>query len=203
MVSQIELVQSNVYPGSNLICVHNPIVFIANATYSGEPPNTLDCIIKDENEVTLGTYKCIPWLDIGATTRQFIFVADQILRGFMGSFDDFIQSDGSLEYCEGFTKKFHIYFNKYQEVISVGMYIVALQGVRQFGDDLNAIEIFNNVAKTYIGAANKPVYVYCYNDNIANDISINPGSNLDNILLDYDDTELADYDDQLLTGKTT
>jgi hypothetical protein len=174
-VSSIDMVQTNITGESNLIAVHNPVIFSFNANYSGTAPTVVHVDIYDSDDVNLGTFKCIPYADLTATIRQFIFVADTILRGFMGSFDDFVQSAGSLEYCENFTKEFRLRFYVYSEAYT-DISIVALCAARQFGDDQNAESIYNSEAQTYITAEGKPVYLYIYNESEDNDIGIVPGA---------------------------
>jgi hypothetical protein len=199
-VSSIDMVQTNITGVSNLMCVHNPLVFIFNATYSGTAPNLIYCRVYDIDDVLLGTYKCIPYAEVSGTIRQFIFIADSILRGLMDEFDDFVQTSGSLVHCEGFSKFFRLNFYVQYET-ETDLEIVALHGSRQYGDDPNAENIFENEAQTYITAEDKPVYMYIYNDDEDNVIGDDPG-NLDEVILDYDDEEFADFDDELFTAIT-
>lgn len=200
-ITAIDIVQSNVTNDSNLMSVHSPLVFIVNATFTGSPPELLYCSVFNSDAEVLGLFKCIPYQDILSTIRQFIFVADSILRGFMEDFNDFVQSSGSIEYCDGITKEFTLKFWE-PMYFDVELDIVALHCVRQFGDDPNAENIFENEAQTYIGIENKPVYLYFYNDDTSNIISTDPGLP-ESILLDYDDVEFADLDDELLTAITS
>lgn len=172
-VSSIDMVQDNITGESNLMCVHNPLVFVFNATYSGTAPTLIYCQIYDEDSVLLGTYKCIPYAEVSGLIRQFIFNADSILRGLMEDFDDFYQASGTMVYVEGMTKVFTLRFISLYETYT-DVSIVALHGARQYGDDPNAEAIFNNEAKTYIGAEGKPVYMYIYNDDVTNVIGDKP-----------------------------
>ena len=199
-ISAYDMVQDNITNDSNLVSVHNPLVFKINVTYSSTAPEILYCKIYDDSSTLLGTFKCIPWQDILATVRQFIFVADGILRGLMDDFDDFQQSSGSIQYCDGMTKFFNIQFADFVTPIdSAEVDIVAIHAVRQFGSDQNAEDIFLNEAKTYIGAENKPVYAYFYNDDEANTVSINPGGGNDRFV-DYDGSPFVDTDSNNFVG---
>jgi hypothetical protein len=201
-VSSIDLIESNYTGNSNLICIHNPVIFIVQANYIGAAPEYLEALLYDEDDVLLGTFRCIPYLDVTTTSRQFIFVADQIMRGYMGNFDDVLQTGGSLEYIEDRTKVFKLRFQKYMEAITGEYVVVALHGVRQFGDDQNAVSIYNNEPQVYYGAEDMPVYVYFYNNDPDAYISMTIGGGSDEVLLDYDDEEFADFDDELLTALT-
>jgi len=200
MITSIDIVQSNITGDCNLISLHNPVVFIAQANYTGVAPEYIDVDVYDSLNVLLGTYRCIPWLDVSTSTRQFIFIADKILRGFMEDLDYFIQSGGSLAYCPDSTKIFKLQFKRYAEATAAMFTIVALHGVRQFGENPAAESVFANEALTYIGAAETPIYFYYYNDDVDNIIATTEGySDRDNFV-EYNGDNFIEYDDSYFIG---
>lgn len=203
-ITNIAISENNIEGDSDLMAVHNPLVFTINATFTGAAPELLYARVYDEDDVLLGTFKCIPYQDLTATIRQFMFIASDILRGFMDGFDDEAQSAFSLAFMENFTKVFNIEFDS-QETPSGSedeVEVVALHGVRQFGDNPNAENIFNNVALTYYGSENKPIYVYCYNDDAADTITITPGLDDDNFI-EYDGDYFIDSSGNYFVGVGT
>ena len=198
-ITSIDIYQGNTENG-NLISVHNPVSFIVTATYSATAPTLLYCDIYNADSELLGRYKCIPYVDVSGTQRQFIFIADIILRGFMDQYNDFVQSANIIEYCDGFTKEFNLIFT--DDTVSEELNIVVLHSARQFSQTVENTEVFNNEPLTYIGVEGEATYVYFYNDNETNVIGNNPGGSDDLVLTDYDDEGFADFDDELLTALT-
>jgi hypothetical protein len=195
-ITAVNIAQNNIVGDSNLMAVHSPLIFLINASYSGASPENFYCKVYDEDDTLLGTFKCIPYLDILATLRQFMFIADSILRGFMYDFSDELQSAGSLEHIEDMTKIFKLEFGDFVTAFTDEITIVALHSNRQFGEDINQTEIFNNEDKTYYGYEGKPVYMYIYNDSEANSITTVPIESGYDYALDYDDTIFADAVDE-------
>ena len=175
-ITSINITQDNFIGDSNLLAVHSPIIFIITANFTGSAPEILYCKVLDNLDDELGVFKCIPYLDVLATSRQFLFIADGILKGFMEPFDDFVQTSGSVEYCPGFTKEFTLRFYGDPSYIITELPIVAIHASRQFGESVNTEDIFNNEARTYIFLENKQGYVYFYNSDEANVIGTNPGT---------------------------
>jgi hypothetical protein len=178
-VEAVTIFQDNITGrnGSDLLAVHSPLIFIADAEYSGSPPDYLYVHIYDvPGLVYLGSFKMIPYKDTSGTHRQFMFISDSILRGLMEDFPDFVQTGESFDIVEDITKPFYLVFSDSTidepDPEDIGLTIMALTGSRQFGDDPNAEEIYNNSLDTYYGAVNKPVYVYFYNDNAANVLTV-------------------------------
>lgn len=174
-VTLLTVIQDNkVISGSDLLCVHSPLIFIIDAEYTGTAPDAIYVKVQDVPAYTLlGTYKLIPYLDTSSTHRQFIFIADAIIRGLMEDFPDFVQSGQSLVPVADIIKKFSLVFiDTLEAVMGLEVIFMALCATRQFGDNPNAIEIFNNDVDTYHGAVNKPVYVYFYNDLATNVITV-------------------------------
>lgn len=198
-ITAVNISQDNIQDESNLVAVHSPLIFLVNADYTGAAPEVLYCDVYDSDDVLLGRFKCIPYVDLTSTLRQFMFIADSILRGFMESFDDEVQSGGSIEYVDNITKEFTLEFLDTTEAFTDTVDIVACHAVRQFGEDPNMETIFWNEAKTYYGYENKPVYVYIYNDNIGNIVGTTPGETGFEYALDYDDEIFTDAVDDPFT----
>lgn len=203
-VTAIDIVQDNTVGDSDLIAVHNPVVFKINVTYTGSAPDIVYARVFDSTPTLLGTFKCVPYVDVTTNIRQYIFIADSILRGYMeDEFEDFVQTGASLDYCDGITKEFRIDFDDYDTPLpAVPVYFTAIHAARQFGDENgpNAEDIFNNDAKVYYACEEKPVYLYVYNDDEANIIGTTSSIGDDYIACDYDDEDFEDsYDGELFT----
>ena len=203
MILSLTLSQSNVVEGSNLLPVHNPLIFICQAEYSGTPPDYIYADLYDKDDILLNTFKCIPYRDPIPTYREFLFIADKILKGYMDGLDDFVQGADTLEHVDNMTMEFKIVFRDPESnSADVEFEMVAIHAANQFGQNPNLHEVFNNETDTYIAYENKPVYIYFYNDNIANVLSVLDTSFQEVVALDYDDEEFADQDDVLLTIET-
>ena len=172
MISSLEIYQDNKIGDSNLMAVHSPLVFLIDANYSTTDPYFIYCKLYD-GETLLNTFRCIPYKDLTTTKRRFMFIADSILRGYMEGYDDFVQSSSSLAFVEDITKEFTLVFSDPDgDADDVSLDIVAMHGVSQFGENQNKVDIFSNESEIIIAANNKPCYVYFYNDDITNEISV-------------------------------
>jgi len=158
---------------SDLLAVHSPLTFLIDVTYSGVIPDILYCDVYDEDSVLLVTLKCIPYQDLTPTERRFIFIADSIIRGYMNEFDDFVQTENSFVHVPDITKIFELKFRDPDAGVSDEPAIfTAIQSAREFGENPNLTEIFNNEPQDYIAAKDEPAYVYFYNDNTTNILTI-------------------------------
>lgn len=187
-ISNIIITQDNIVSGSNLMPVHSPLIFIAEATYSGQTPDTLTARIYDIDDNLLNEYKAIPYEDPLATVRSFLFDSDLFLRSYMEDFDDELQLIDSVFFVSGPTKEFKISFYDADTLIeSTKLVINAIAGVAQFGQYPNLLHIFNNEAQTYISKKDAFVYVYYFNEaedtilQITKDGNFISGTNLPNI----------------------
>lgn len=193
MILGITVYQDNKVGNSNLLPVHSPLVFLVDVQYSGAAPNELYAILKDDNSVTLATFNCIPYQDILATVRRFAFVANDLIRGYMDGFDDQVTTAFSLTHIDDITKEFNLIFEAVgEDVSSENINFVAIHGANQFGMNPNKEDIYNNEPSEYIGVTNKPVYVYFYNNNINNVISLQQGGLTDVYALDYNSDYFTD-----------
>jgi len=196
-ITSIESYQSN-FTTDNILSVHNPLSFIVNVSYTGNAPDVLFCDVYDKDDVLLSRFRCIPYLDVSASIRQFLFKSDGVFRGFMDDLDDVIQTSGTLLEIVSMTKEFKLDFTDDSESLEIE--IVAMHSSRQFSESPNLTGI--NESKTYCGTEGDPVYVYYYNSDEGDNISNIPSGGDELGLLDFDDEEFADFDDQLLTGLT-
>lgn len=197
-ITSVTISQSNITDSINLLSVHNPLVFLIDVAYNTAAPELINVGIYDKDDVLLDTYVCIPYLD-STGVRQFAFIADDILRGYMGSIDDFRSNEKVLEYCDGITKEFTLnFYDPDTPATNDEVSFVAMHAAGQYSETpyLESIQI--NQDDTYYAAVGKPVYVYIYNDNEANIISVGTGEVEFQPLLDYDDVALLDFDDQYL-----
>lgn len=192
-VSAITISQDNKLTGCNLLAIHNPLVFLIDVTYSGETPQKLYCDVINSESVTLATYQCIPYQDI-SNYRQFAFVADQIIRGEMDDFKDYNSDERVLEFVPNITKQFTLKFY-IDETLSAETDFTACHAARQYGDSPAMQSISQNTNEnTYIAGEGRPVYIYFYNDDETNVITVGSAELEYLRLLDYDSVALLDFD---------
>lgn len=190
MITNIEILQNNVTDITNLVSFHNPITFFANVTYVGQIPETLTVLLNDENNISLGIFSAIPYKDIDSGTRQFIFIADKIVRSYLDDFYDYRSELNVLEFVPNITKSLFIFFvDDY-----TGKYdfckFVACHASRQFGENQNMVGIELNKEKTtYIATVGEVVYVYYYSAREGDTISVDTNYEY---LLDFDGTPFTD-----------
>lgn len=196
-ITDVTITQKNITDNVDLLSIHNPLVFIVDATYTGDIPEELNVKIYDEDDVLLNEFGCIPYSDTTGV-RQFAFVATDILKGYMGTFDDFKSAEKVLEYVDGITKIFKLVFYDPTDLEEDEVTFVAMHAARQFGDTPYLSSIYNNDDETYYAAVGMPVYCYVYNNDEDNVLTVNSGEIITNVLLDYDDVALVDSDDLYL-----
>ena len=164
-ISAINISQDNIVSGSNLMPVHSPFVFIAEATYSGSVPTDLYVIVYDLTGGILGQYKCIPHEDPLATVRTFLFDSAQFLRSFMEDIDDELQLNQTLEFVSAPIMGFDIeFYDRLTAVASSKLRIRTIAGAAQFSEYPNLTDIFLNTGTTYYKKVGSFVYVYLYAD---------------------------------------
>lgn len=173
-ITNISISQDNKVGESNLIPVHSPVIFIVDVTFTGLVPDTLKVQILDINDVLIDTYKCIPYKDLLATLRQFIFIADQPIRGLMEGFDDFAQLNETFIPVPDITLQLKL---KFVDPDNASTFVVEtfdfVHGAEQFGNNPNLVDQFNNENDIYFAPKDSFVYVYFYNDDAASDVNIN------------------------------
>ena len=177
-INTLTISQDNKAGGSNLMSIHNPLAFVCDAFYSGQAPSFIfvDVLI---DGVSVALFRAIPYKDLTGTLRQFIFQAADLIRGVMFSgvpFDDIPQAAGTFEFVENLTKEITIKFSDPDGVASdVTTDVVVCSAASQWGDasGANLTDLFNNTTKIYYVAKGGRGYVYFYNDDESNIISIN------------------------------
>ena len=190
MTSKIDIVQNNVTELTNLLSVHNPISFLANVIYVGQAPEHVTVFLSDENNNELGTFSAIPYKDIDANTRQFIFIADKIVRSYLDEFYDYRSELNVIEFVPNITKVMNIWFIDDHTGTYDYCKFVACHASRQFGENQNMIGIELNQEKTtYIAAVGEVVYVYYYSAREGDIISVDTNYEY---LLDFDGTPFTD-----------
>jgi len=194
-IDSISIIQNNKVGDSNLLPIHSPLSFLIDVEYSGEYPTELYVDIISNSNV-IGNYKAIPFKDVLGNVRRFIFVATDVLKGIMADFDDTFQVLNSLVPLENITRLITIKFYDPENDSMVDEAEVNLiHGVSQFGEEPNLVDVFNNIPSTYYGAEGSFVYVYFYNDDINNIITVNNPNVLTDFAQDFDDEIFTDYDD--------
>lgn len=193
-ITAIDIIQSNITNGSNLVTVHNPLGFIIDCTYTGDAPDYCIVSVKDADAIELGKFRCVFESDPIPTIRRFIFFADEIFRGYMGTFDDVPQGGLTLEFCEGMTKEFTLDFLLSDLSTGATLDVVAIHASKQFGSYANLDSVYNNEPNTYEAYEDKPVYAYFYNNDESNIITISQYE-ADETATDSDDVAFTDSDD--------
>lgn len=162
-ITSIAAIQNNI-DSVNLLSVHNPLVFIVEVDYTSTAPNLLYV----SESVSSKVYSCIPYSDPQPGKRQFMFIADEIIRGLMDGFDDAVQSDSTNEFQSNLTKEVELRFydptvESWDEGVNE-MYIDCnfCHATRQFGENPSLNELYNNDPESYIGIVGSPCYVYYY-----------------------------------------
>ena len=196
-ITNVTISQKNITDNVNLLSAHNPIIFIVDAVYTGSVPERLNVKIYDKDDVLLNEFACIPYSDVTAL-RQFAFVATDILKAYMGDIDDFEGNEKVLDYVDGITKVFKLVFYDPVDEEEDEVTFTAMHAVRQFGETPYLESIYINEDETYYAAVGMPVYCYIYNNDEDNILTVNSGEIITDVLLDYDDVALVDFDDLYL-----
>lgn len=195
-VTNITISQDNKTLSCDLLSVHNPLIFLAEVDYEAEVPETLYVEVQDEDNEVLDTFAAIPYSDSASGNRRtFAFIASAILKAFMDDFDDFESPERTLEHVDNITQQFTLRFYDESETIEASVTFVAIHAARQFGDNPALTSIFNNDDVTYYAAEGMPVYVYFYNADEGNILSIDTETPDELVALDYDDEIFTDHDD--------
>lgn len=175
-ITTINIIQDNIIGASNLLGVHCQIAFIAEVVWSGTAPEYLSVKISDKAGNLLDTYKSIPYNDIGANQRRFLFIGDNLLKWFLPAFDDYLQPVESFIKVPNLDKELIIRFEdpesagtRFDEVL-----LTFAHAARQFGEGVNMESLYNNETLEYYAPEDSFVYVYFYNESEANILSINP-----------------------------
>ena len=152
----------------------------------------------------IDTFKAIPFSDPLGTIRRFAFIGNDILNGLMNGFDDFQQLNETIVFVEDITKEITIKFrDKDNLLVQDSTDIVLAHGASQFGDYPNLVDIYNNEDAVYYGGNGQFVYVYFYNNDANNSITIDSPLFNEDFAQDYDDSIFQDYNDENFTILTS
>jgi hypothetical protein len=193
-ITAIDIFQTNIIGSVNAMAVHSPLVFLADATYSNAAPDYIyfEILIAGESKLT---GRCIYVKDISSTQRRFKFDAAEILRGYMPSFDDFVQSGGSQVLATNISKEITVNFKSDLEgTVQTPIVIDCIHSARQIGQTACLTDVVLNASEIFIGGENLPVYVYFYNTQ-GGEV---PPENT-SYALDYDDAFFTDWDGSKFT----
>lgn len=167
-ILSITIAQDNKYSGVDLLSVHNPLVFLVDASYSGDPPDNIYATL---DGVTF--YKCNYLEEVTASSRRFFFVADEILRAELDTVEDIVQTDGTVISAFNMTKEITLYFTDTGDPeydINTSVTIIACNASNDFVSEYGACMVneVNNERRVYTAGKNKIVYLYWWNDDAAN-----------------------------------
>lgn len=174
-MADIRIVQDNKVDSFSLLSVHNPLCFIAEVDYDSLTPDYIDVELLSKG-VLLVKMKAISYKDTAPLTRQFVFVADEIIRGYMPEFNDEVQAADTLIHIENITREFTVTFTFDNLTASVDF--VACNGSSQFGDIYGSCLKDVNSPIVYTAGENGVVYLYIYNWDENNNISISSDINV-------------------------
>lgn len=168
-ITSITVVQDNKVDSCPLLSVHNPLVFIVEANYTSTAPDTLYV----SESVNSGIYSCIPYSDPQAGKRQFMFIADEIIRGLMGDFDDIVQAGTTNIFRANKTLDLTLtFYDPSTPATDCTIDIIAMAGSRQFGESPSINELYENEDESYVGIVGFPCYCYFFNDSTSNVLTV-------------------------------
>lgn len=194
-ITSITITQDNKVGNSNLMPVHSPLVFLADVAYDSVAPTVIYIDVIADGDV-IDTFKAIPFADPLGTIRTFAFVANDVIKGLMNGFDDFSQLNETIVFVEDITKEVTIKFrDPDDELTSDSVDVVLIHGAEQFGEYPNLVDVYNNEDQIYLGGNGSVVYVYFYNEDEANVLTIDSPTVNTEFAQDYDDEIFTDYDD--------
>jgi len=176
MITGISEYLNNIEDDCNLLAVHSPLKFICSVTYDVSM-SPVYVNIYDENNNLLNTFQALLYSDDNVGNAKVYFIADSILKTYMGSISDTLQPESELVYQPNMTKIFRIEFSDVLptyvgDSLAISINIIGYLGSVQFGENPALIDIFNNAAQVYTGAKYQTIYVYFFNDSITNSLSI-------------------------------
>jgi len=168
-MANIRIIQDNKVDGWELLSVHNPLAFICEVDYDGTTPDSISVRLESKS-VVIFDGKAITFKDSAPKTRQYIFLADTFIRGSMPNYDDEGQGSETLIPIQNITKPFTIIFT--HENLTASTSFVACNASSQFGDEFGTCLKDINLPKTYTAGEDGVVYLYMYNWDENNVISM-------------------------------
>ena len=196
MITGLTISQSNITEDCNLLAVHNPLSFFIDADYTSTAPNKLAVEIWDTTQ-KLGTFNCIPYEDVSSNVRRFLFIADELLRSYMQSYEDYFSVVDVCEHVSNATFEFTLKFIDGE--ISTEVSFVACHASRQIGQDALMTDVADNSDELFIGAFGMPVYAYFYNDDPNAVITVGQQVTEEVIAVDDDEAYFTDEDGAIFT----
>lgn len=196
-INSITISQDNKVGASNLMPIHSTLVFLVDVEFTGSYPLKLfvDFIV-DGN--ILDTFKAIPYKDILANTRQFAFVANDVVKGLMNDFSDTYQLNETIVHIQDITKTATLKFrDPDNELTFATIDVTFIHGAAQFGDNPNLDAIYNNDDSIYYGPDGGFVYMYFYNDDVNNILTIDSPTVRVVYAEDYDGAVFEDFNGNL------
>lgn len=169
-INAIEIIQDNIVDEVNLLSAHNPLVFIAKATWSGDAPTTIYCnVIFDGNFSNSDQYRGIYLEDVSETERTFMFISDEAVRLRLPIVEDISQSSGTIIGIPNITQALTININNGVST-SDEVDIIAANVARDFTNEQGAalVDLQRNEQKYYVGAVGQQSYLYWWNNNASN-----------------------------------
>ena len=169
----LTITQDNKHGDIDLLAIHNPLVFLIEAEYSGVTPQTIGVeLYKGDEKVFVGS--AVPLLDVDITHRVFRFIANPTIKYNMQDFEDIVQTGGSLIHVSNITQEFTINVFDLDNPTTIldTVTFIAIICARQLGQLPSVDEIYNNDNELIIGGENKQVYVYFYNTDSENTLEV-------------------------------
>jgi hypothetical protein len=178
--SSISIVQDNVVDGATLFTINNPLVFLVNVTYTGTVSDYIYVYIYDVDDNLLSTNLIAPaYKDISVSVRQYIFNADQILRGLNEELQEWVQTANTIN-LDPNSNTFRLEFEA-TDTETLGSPVTdditfnVLQSAVQFGTSPSRSDIYDNDTLTFIGYYGFWVYTYFYNS-VAGALKLSAGA---------------------------
>ena len=173
-MAQISIIQDNKLIGSDLLAIHQPLVFIVSLVFSPLPLYLSVTLFEgaDNSGSVLGNFVARAYKDVSSDERYFAFDAGDLLKGYMHEYMDEAQSSNTLQRIDNITKQFTIEFSSIG-VESNTITFNACHAVRQFGNKNGASLLEVNETQTYYCGVGGTVYAYCYNDDADAEITVN------------------------------
>lgn len=170
-VTSIEIVQDNVIGDVNLMAAHNPLVFIARATWDTEAPEEIFAYVIYDIYANADKYRAIFYQDYSETERDFLFIADEPIRKRLEDVEEYDQSVNQIISVINLSEEITIRFD-IELIIADDVDIEACNIARDFENENGAtlVDLYNNESLYYVGAIGKDLYLYWYNNNAGNTI---------------------------------
>jgi len=173
VASAIVISQDNIISSKALLSINNPLVFLINVTYTGQVADYISVDILDVDSNVISENLIAPaYKDISITERQYIFDADQLLRGYNAQLQEWVQAVDTIELDPNsniFTLKF------YADPLDEEVTFSVLNAATQIGSSPCKDSIYDNDYQVFIAYYGFWAYTYFYNIATA-DLKLSPGA---------------------------